>query len=231
MHISTTLQGFLTRRLPTESERYVVSDLKIALESEELILKSCFFIPSFQRNLIYVPCLVKDNYSVVFNASGMSLLHGTVIVGSAILDGFFRLNTYSSNEHLSLNVNSSKRNRVSTNSGILWHKRLGHISQKRVERLVREGLLGSLDFTDLSTCVDCIKAKTTNTFGKRAVKAQTILELIHTDICGPFDPCFTGERYFITFIDDYSRYMYLYLIHEKSESLNKFKDFKTEVEK
>ena len=96
---------------------------------------------------------------------------------------------------------------------------------------MREGLLRSLDFTDLSTCVDCIKAKTTNTFEKRAVKAQTILELIYTDICGPFDPCFTGQRYFITFIDDYSRYMYPYLIHEKSESLNKFKDFKSEVEK
>ena len=151
------------------------------MESKELIFKNCFHIPSFQRNLISVPYLVKDNYSVVFNASGMSLLHGTVIIGTAILDGLFRLNTYSSNEHLSLNVNSSKRNRISTNSGILWHKRLGYISQKRVERLVREGLLGSLDFTDLSTCVDCMKAKTTNTFGKRAIKAQTILELIHTD--------------------------------------------------
>ena len=111
----------------------------------------------------------------MFNASGMSLLHGTIIVGTAILDGLFRLNTYYSNEHLSLSVNSSKRNKVGTNSWILWHKRLGHISKKRVERLVRDGLLGSLDFTDLSTCVDCIKAKTTNTFGKRAVKAQSTL--------------------------------------------------------
>ena len=73
----------------------VVGNLRIALELEELILKNCCFIPSFQRNLISVPCLVKDNYSVVFNASGMSLLHGRVIVGTAILDGLFRLNTYS----------------------------------------------------------------------------------------------------------------------------------------
>ena len=117
-------------------------------------MKNCFFILPFQRNLISVPCLVKDNYSVVFNESGMSLLRGTVIVGTTILDGLFRINRYSSYENLSLSVNSSKRNKVSTNSGILWHKRLGHISQKRVKRLVREGLLGSLDFTDLSTCVD-----------------------------------------------------------------------------
>ena len=39
-----------------------------------------------------------------------------------------------------------------------------------------------------------------------------------------------GQQYFITFIDDYSRYDYLYLIHEKSQSLDVFKNFKAEVE-
>ena len=39
-----------------------------------------------------------------------------------------------------------------------------------------------------------------------------------------------GQQYFITFIDDYSRYGYLFLIHEKSQSLDVFKRFKAEVE-
>ena len=39
-----------------------------------------------------------------------------------------------------------------------------------------------------------------------------------------------GQRYFITFIDDYSRYGYLYLIHEKSQALDVFKSFKAEFE-
>ena len=43
-------------------------------------------------------------------------------------------------------------------------------------------------------------------------------------------PSWNGQQYFITFIDDYSRYGYLYLIHEKSQSLDVFKNFKTEVE-
>ncbi|RVW72211.1 Retrovirus-related Pol polyprotein from transposon TNT 1-94 [Vitis vinifera] len=51
------------------------------------------------------------------------------------------------------------------------------------------------------------------------------------DICGPFPtPSWNGQQYFITFIDDYSRYDYLYLIHEKSQSLEVFKNFKAEVE-
>ena len=40
-----------------------------------------------------------------------------------------------------------------------------------------------------------------------------------------------GQKYFITFIDDYSRYMYLYMLHNKREALEAFKVFKAEVEK
>ncbi|KAG9449432.1 hypothetical protein H6P81_009397 [Aristolochia fimbriata] len=40
-----------------------------------------------------------------------------------------------------------------------------------------------------------------------------------------------GQKYFITFIDDYSRYMYLYMLHTKNEALDAFKVFKAEVEK
>ena len=58
-----------------------------------------------------------------------------------------------------------------------------------------------------------------------------VLELIHIDICGPFPTLsWNRKQYFINFIDDYSRYDYLYLIHEKSQSLDVFKNFKAEVE-
>ncbi|RDX96475.1 hypothetical protein CR513_20861, partial [Mucuna pruriens] len=64
-----------------------------------------------------------------------------------------------------------------------------------------------------------------------AKKAKDVLELIHTNICGLFPTTsWNGQQYFITFIDDYSRYNYLYLIHEKSQSINIFKSLKAEVE-
>ena len=40
-----------------------------------------------------------------------------------------------------------------------------------------------------------------------------------------------GQKYFITYIDDYSRYMYLYMLHNKSQTLEAFKVYKDEVEK
>jgi len=64
-----------------------------------------------------------------------------------------------------------------------------------------------------------------------AERAKDVLKLVYTDICGPFPtPSWNGQQYFISFIDDYSRYGYLYLIHEKSQSLNIYKSFKAEVE-
>ncbi|KAL0307710.1 UNVERIFIED_CONTAM: Retrovirus-related Pol polyprotein from transposon TNT 1-94, partial [Sesamum angustifolium] len=76
-----------------------------------------------------------------------------------------------------------------------------------------------------------LKGKQTNKSNKGAKRSSTVLELIHTDICGPFPPCFNGQRYFVSFIDDYSRYMYLYLIFDKSEAFDAFKAYKVEVEK
>ena len=57
------------------------------------------------------------------------------------------------------------------------------------------------------------------------------MELIHTDICGSCPTTsWNGQQYFISFIDDYSHYGYLYLIHEKSQSLGVFKSYKAKVE-
>jgi hypothetical protein len=59
----------------------------------------------------------------------------------------------------------------------------------------------------------------------------SVLEIIHTDICGPFNVRIVdGFDSFITFTNDYSRYGYMYPIKERSEALDKFKIFKAEVE-
>ncbi|KAL6334275.1 hypothetical protein AAG906_014675 [Vitis piasezkii] len=126
----------------------------------------------------------------------------------------------------------SKRGLINENSSILWHRRLGHISRERIERLVKEGILQNLDFTDFHVCMDCIKGKQTKHTKKGATRTNELLEIIHTDICGPLSvPCFTGEKYFITFIDDLSRYGYVYLMHEKSQAIDIFEMFIIEVER
>ena len=63
-----------------------------------------------------------------------------------------------------------------------------------------------------------------------ATRSKHLLEIIHEDICC-LDVNGSDMKYFITFIDNYSHYMYLYLLHSKNKALETFKVFKAKVEK
>ena len=95
---------------------------------------------------------------------------------------------------------------------------------------MNEGVLSALDFTDFETCLDCIKGKQTNKSKNGATKSKHLLEIIHNNICC-LDMDGSDLKYFITFIDDYSCYMYLYMLRSKNEALEAFKVFNAEVEK
>ena len=62
-------------------------------------------------------------------------------------------------------------------------------------------------------------------------RAADLLEIIHIDVCRPMSiKARGGYRYFLTFTDDLSRYGYIYLMKPKSEIVERFKEFKSEVE-
>ena len=111
-------------------------------------------------------------------------------------------------------------------------KSLGHTSKERMLRLVNNEILPKLNFTDFCICVDYIKGKHVNHPIKKASTSSTqLLEIIHNDICGSFNvSSFSGEKYFITFIDDFSHYGYMYLLQEKSQSVDTL-EFVHEVER
>lgn len=70
-----------------------------------------------------------------------------------------------------------------------------------------KGILRSLNLSDFQVYIQCIKGKCTNKRNLHVERAKDVLELNHTDICGYFPiGSWNGQRYFITFIKDYSRY-------------------------
>ena len=81
-------------------------------------------------------------------------------------------------------------------------------------------------------CIDCIKGKQTRHISKKpTIRSNELLELIHTNICGPLDISSLGsEKYFTTFIDNFSWYCFLFLLHEKSPSMDILEVFINEVE-
>ena len=138
------------------------------------------------------------------------------------------------NELNNTNVLPCKRKQPSQmNQTYLWHLRLGHINLKRISRLVQNGPLGSLELEALPVCESCLEEKMTRQpFTTKGYGAKEQLELVHSDLCGPMTiQAIGGFEYFITFIDDYSMYGYIYLMRRKSEAFEKFKEYREETEK
>ena len=69
---------------------------------------------------------------------------------------------------------------------MLWHKRLWHISKQRIERLMSDGILDTLNLSYFKVYIECIKGQQTNKRKLGANKSSGVLKLIHTNLCGPF---------------------------------------------
>ncbi|KAL0439896.1 UNVERIFIED_CONTAM: hypothetical protein Slati_2472600 [Sesamum latifolium] len=83
------------------------------------------------------------------------------------------------------------------------------------------------DLDNLSTCESCLKGKMTKKpFVGQSAIANSLLDLVHTDVCGPLNTSARGYSYFITFTDDHSWYGYIYLMRYKSEAFGRFKEYR-----
>ena len=243
-HISVEKEGFVDyHRVPagtqyvtlgngTQEEVLGVGSFQLKMKNGKiLLLKDVMYAPGVRCNLLSVACLLGQGYSFLFRDTGLNIYLDDTFFGSGFLvDGFFKLNLDHVCNNRSVALVSSTSSIINDDCD-LWHKRLGHVGQERMARLAREGLLGSLSKVRLTVCEPCLAGKAKRKpFGK-ASRASYPLELVHSDICGPMNVrARHGASYFITFIDDYSRFGYVYLISHKSEALYCFRRFVHDVE-
>ena len=114
---------------------------------------------------------------------------------------------------------------------MLWYARLEHINYKSLQNLSNVGYIPKLKLEEIYKCEICVEAKfAKNSFHSidRNIKP---LGLIHSDLCNlKFAPTIGGKKFFITFIDDCTRYYYVYLLNSKDEAMNMFITYKAEVE-
>jgi transposase InsO family protein len=111
----------------------------------------------------------------------------------------------------------------------LWHRRLGHINYKSLPYICRAVTgLPKLKVDHEGVCNGCAQGKSIkNPFPNRDNKAEGVLELIHSNVCGQVPlSSISGYVYYVSFIDDYSRKTWVYFLKSKDEVLSKFKEFK-----
>ena len=205
-----------------------------------LVLSNVFFIPGFRRNLIFVFILHEQLFSISFinneiviSRNGLDICHAKPKNGLYVLRPIEQ--SLNNSELFKVeHPKSNKRQKVSpSDNTYLWHLRLGHINLDRINRLVKDGPLRKLNVSTLLVCESCFECKMTKRpFSAKGERSKEPLQLVHSDVCGPLSvQARGGYEYFVTFIDDYSRYSYVYLMHKKSETFGKFKEFMEEAGK
>jgi hypothetical protein len=107
--------------------------------------------------------------------------------------------------------------------GMFWHERLGHLNMASLKEL--DAMVDGMNFKQVSLhhiCEGCIKGKHQRTsFPKDgATRASQLLEIVHTNVCGPMRTTLQGgARYFLTFIDDFSRKSHVYFFEGQRRSV------------
>jgi len=114
--------------------------------------------------------------------------------------------------------------------GILWHLRLGHLSHDRMQCMNK--LYSYISASPRVACDVCqLSRQKKLPFTISQNNTHAMFDLVHVDIWGPFSTdCIHGFRYFLTFLDDYSRHVWVVMMKSKSEASAKVKRFVCMIE-
>jgi hypothetical protein len=120
-------------------------------------------------------------------------------------------------------------------SSRIWHERFGHLNFRYMQQLSKQGMVDGLPDIHFSKgiCEGCVLGKhPQEKFDKgKTQKASFPLDLIHSDLMGPFPhPSISKARYVLIFVDDFSCFTWIFFLRKKSEVFQHLKDFKALVE-
>ena len=192
--------------------------------NQQIKLLDVLYVPELKGNLISVKKLTDKGFEVHFKDDQCLIVKDGKTVTRATEDkGLY---------YLQLIQTALKTTEVNEAKCIhFWHNRFGHRDPNAVRILEKHKIAEGIDIKPcdvFGACECCIKAK----MSKKSVpkksesRASEILELIHTDVCGPMQTTTpSGNRYFMTMIDDHSKYTKVYLLKNKSEVPNKIKEY------
>lgn len=206
-------------------------DVRLRTRSGDKKIQNVYFVPGLKYNLLSVGQLILRGYDIHFKHGSCEIKDmnnrtlGTVHMTS---NKMFPLR-FQEDNLLSFKV-------TNLDASLLWHKRYGHMNFGSLTYMSKQEMvkgLPNIDKVDL-VCEGCILGKQSReSFPKdNAWRAKEPLGLIHTDVCGPMrTDSIGGSRFFLTFIDDFSRKIWVYFLKAKSEVFEYFKTFRTFVEK
>jgi len=207
--------------------------------NQDHVLDNVLYIPNFTFNLLLVAKLI-DNLScvIIFYSNGCHIKekNSLKVIGSAeMLDRLYILRV-SSYQNIQIKPVKSPdiTNTVNfTTSDLenLWHFWLGHVSNKSID--VIKNKFPFVKYNKSFVCDVChfAKQKKKLPFPLSISKSKKCFDLIHVDLWGPYSiSSIHGHKYFLTIVDDYSRYTWIFLLKQKFEVVKILDNFVTFVQ-
>ena len=143
-----------------------------------------------RRNLISILELSIKGYFFTFGTEVVMKRNGSFICSGIKSNGLYVITLSVSDESM-MELNNSmvtvptKRKESSSNPISLWYMMLGYINLNRINRLVKEGILGEVVLQPMEVCELCLEGKMTKRpFLAKGNRTNALLELVHTNVCG-----------------------------------------------
>ena len=173
----------------------------------KLLLRNVWHVPDIRLNLIYGGKLDDEGYNNNFSDGKWKLSKGSLVVAK----GKKTCSLYTMQAKICKGVVNTLENDSSTD---LWHRRLGHMSEKGLQVLSKKELIVVSFRRNIAS------------------RKSHVLDLVRSDVYGPLKVrTLGGTLYFVTFIDDHFRKVWAYTLKTKDQVLDVFKHFKANVER
>uniref|UniRef100_W8B6G9 Retrovirus-related Pol polyprotein from transposon TNT 1-94 n=1 Tax=Ceratitis capitata TaxID=7213 RepID=W8B6G9_CERCA len=190
--------------------------------------QNTLFVPELRTNLISVAQITNKGYKVTFTKDGAFVSNAD---GKITLTADRKGDLYYVRESSECAYVQPKCSEL-----LKWHYRMGHLNAADLTKLVKDGIVPASDVGDMKQliqCEVCILGKMSALpFNRGKGPCSEPLKVIHSDVVGPFREESIGRaRYFVTFIDDCTRWCEIYLLRQKSDVFEAFKLYQSFMER
>ncbi len=201
----------------------VTLEMRLPGETKRRNLLHTLHVPELSLNLVSVSKVSEKGRIVRFVETGCEIVDlDDKVLATATKFGSLYL----------LDCGTNEQTNVMKVSLDVWHRRFGHLNGQSLRQLSADELVVGLDCNgtgQISFCEPCTAGKHHRSpfpvgGGTRAEKP---LDLVHSDVCGKLNTkSVRGAEYFLTFIDDCSRYIWIYFLKTKDEVFSRFLEWK-----
>ncbi|CAK9818809.1 Retrovirus-related Pol polyprotein from transposon TNT 1-94 [Anthophora quadrimaculata] len=238
--VDTRRRGKLNLATNTSTDIHASGTVRAVIEQNDsktnLTIKDALHVPDLRCNLLSIGKITDRGYKVIFTKHQAKIIDekGNEKLIAVRRDGLYYVEQKDSSPHAMATDGDTTKSR-DDNVVDIWHRRLGHLNQRDLLEAKRRCNIpnGSVeDFKRILRCEICIENKMTRSpFPEKSKRATNILDIIHSDVCGPMRTrSYGGNKYFVTFIDDHSRWCEIRFLKSKDQLFDAFRDFKNYIE-